>query len=150
MSTKGITPSLANSLRSLAENQLQTQTSRSGALDAGAVGLVSACAAIAAIVLNARSAHHFWIAALALLALSLGLAVRGLLLPGADQTGPPVEGVLNARQTFDDKDLEEGLLIDLATETSANRQALTRKDLLLARALILLVLAIALELAGVQ
>jgi hypothetical protein len=76
--------------------------------------------------------------------------VRGLLLPGADQTGPPVERVLNARQTFDDKDLEEGLLIDLATETSANRQALTRKDLLLARALILLVLAIALELAGVQ
>ncbi|HZL49076.1 MAG TPA: hypothetical protein VFC30_08680 [Solirubrobacteraceae bacterium] len=39
---------------------------------------------------------------------------------------------------------------DLATETFANKQALARKDLLLAKALTLLILAIALELAGVQ
>jgi hypothetical protein len=57
MSTKAITPRLADGLRSLAESQLQTQVSRSGTLDVGALGVVSACVAIAAIVLNVRSAH---------------------------------------------------------------------------------------------
>jgi hypothetical protein len=150
MSTQGITPRLADSLRSLAESQLQTQVSRSGALDAGALGVVSACAAIAAIILSVRSAHHLWIAALALLGLSLGLAVRVLLLQGAEEIGPLVAHILDDRATYDDKTLEGGLLKDLATETLANNQALARKDPLLTRALTLLVLAIALELAGVQ
>jgi hypothetical protein len=97
-----------------------------------------------------KAVHHLWIASLALLGISLGLAVRALFLPGADQTGPPVDGILEARNIYNDKELEEGLLIDLATETSANRQALVRKDLLLARALTLLVLAIVIELAGIQ
>ena len=150
MSTQGITPRLADGLRSLAESQLQTQVSRSGALDAGALGVVSACAAIAAIVLSVRSAHRLWIAVLALLGLSLGLAVRVLLLTGAEQNGPLVADMLDARARNDDAYLEDILLNDLATETLANEQALARKDPLLAWALTLLVLAIVLELAGVQ
>jgi len=150
MSTKTIAPRLADRLCSLAESQLQTQVSRSGTLDVSALGVVSACAAIAAIVLGIRSAHHLWIAALVLLVLAFCLAARALLLPGAKQIGPFVADMLDARETRNDEDLEEKLLRDLATETLANEQALTRKDPLLAAAVTLLVLAIALELAGVQ
>lgn len=150
MSTKPITPRLAESLRSLAEGQLQTQVSRSGTLDVSALGVVSACAAIAAIVLGVRSAHHLWIAALVLLVLSLTLALRALRLPGAEQTGPLVTDILDARAANDDETIEQDLLEDLAAETLANEQAIARKDLLLAKAVTVLVLAIALELAGVQ
>jgi hypothetical protein len=150
MPTQGITPRLADSLRSLAESQLQTQVSRSGTLDAGALGVVSACAAIAAIILSVRSAHHLWIAALTLLGLSLGLAVRALLLQGAEEIGPLLADMLDDRATYDDETIEEALLKDLSTETLANEQALARKDPLLAGAVTLLVIAILLELAGVQ
>ncbi len=152
MPAKAITPRLANSLRSLAESQLQTQVTRSGTFDLGALGVVSVCAAIATIVLTVRSAHNFWIAALVLLllALALGLAVRVLLLPGAAQIGPPVAGLLDARTTDDDETIEEWLLEDLASESLANERALARKDPLLVGAVTLLVLAIALELTGVQ
>lgn len=150
MSTKAITPRLANRLCSLAESQLQTQVSRSGTLDAGALGLVSACAAVAALVLGVRSAHSFWIAALVLLLLALGLAVRALLLPGAEQIGPPLADMLDARASNDDATIEADLLEDLATETSANNQALARKYPLFFAAVSLLVLAIVTELAGVQ
>jgi hypothetical protein len=150
MSTKAVTPRLADRLCSLAESQLQTQVSRSGTLDLGSLGVVSACAAIAAIVLGVRSADHLWIAALVLLVLALGMAVRALLLPGARQIGPPVTDILDARARNDDKTIEEGLLKDLAAETAANKQALARKDPLFFAAVTLLVLAIALELAGVQ
>jgi hypothetical protein len=150
VSTQGITPRLADSLRSLAESQLQTQAARSASVDAGALGVVSACAAIAALILNARSAHHLWIVALTLLALSAGLAVRALLLRGAKQNGPLVGEMLDARASNDDEIIEEGLLKDLATETLANEQALARKDPLLTWAVALLVFAILLELAGIQ
>jgi hypothetical protein len=150
MSTKAITPRLADRLCSLAESQLQTQVSRSGTLDLGALGVVSACAAIAAIVLGVRSAHGFWIGALVLLGLALGLAVRALLLPGAAQIGPPLADMLDARANNDDETIEERLLDDLASETSVNNQALARKDPLFFAAVTLLVLAIVLELAGVQ
>jgi hypothetical protein len=46
--------------------------------------------------------------------------------------------------------LEDILLKDLATETLANEQALARKDPLITRAVALLVIAVLLELAGVQ
>jgi len=150
VATKPITPRFAESLRSLAEGQLQTQVSRSGTLDVSALGVVSACAAIAAIVLGFHSAHHLWIAALVLLVSSLGLALRALHLPGAERTGPLVAGILDARATRDDEDLEDILLADLAAETLANERAIARKDLLLARAVTLLVLAIVFELAGVS
>jgi hypothetical protein len=111
---------------------------------------VSACAAIAAIILNVRSAYHLWIAALALLGLSLGLGVRALLLQGAEEIGPLLADMLDDRATYDDETIEEALLKDLSTETLANEQALARKDPLLAGAVTLLVIAILLEFAGVQ
>lgn len=150
MRTKAITPSLADRLCSLAESQLQTQTARSASVDAGALGVLSACAAIAAIVLSIRSTAHLWIAALALLGLSASLAIRILLLTGAKEIGPLATQILDARGTCDDKELEQSLLEDLADETYTNSKALARKDPLLTWALLLLVFAIALELAGVQ
>jgi hypothetical protein len=150
MSTQGITPRLADSLRSLAESQLQAQASRSASVDAGALGVVSAGAAIAAIILSARSTHHLWIGSLILLGLSVGLAVRSLLLAGAEEIGPLVTDMLDAREVRDDENLEESLLDDLARETLVNNQALARKDPLMTSALALLVLAVLLELGGVQ
>jgi hypothetical protein len=150
MSTKAITPRLADRFCLLAVSQLQTQMSRSGTLDAGALGLVSACAAIAAIVLGVRSAHHLWIAAIVLLVLALGLALRALRLPGAEENGPSVLEMLDARAGNDDEIIEDDLLKDLAEDVHTNERTLARKDRLLARAVTLLVLAIVLELAGVQ
>ncbi|HEY3959443.1 MAG TPA: hypothetical protein VGL68_02935 [Solirubrobacteraceae bacterium] len=122
--------------------------SRSGTLDTSALGVVSACAAIAAIVLGVRSAHHLWIAALILLILALGLALRALRLPGAAQNGPLVADILDARASNKDETVEADMLEDLAAETLVNEHTLARKDRLLASTVILLVLAIALELAG--
>jgi hypothetical protein len=150
MPTKAITPRLVDRLCSLAESQLQIQAARSASVDAGALGVVSACAAIAALILNARSAHHLWIAALVLLGASASLAVRALLLAGAEGIGPFVGDMVDAHSHNDDTYLEDVLLKDLATETLANNQALARKDPLLARAVALLVIAILLELVGVQ
>jgi apolipoprotein N-acyltransferase len=150
MSTETITPRLADRFCLLAVSQLQTQMSRSGTLDTSALAVVSACAAIAAIVLGVRSAHHLWIAALAMLILALGLALRALRLPGAEENGPSVVEMLDARASNDDALLEESLLEDLAEDVHTNEQTLDRKDRLLARAVTLLVFAIALELAGVQ
>jgi hypothetical protein len=148
MSTQPITPRFAESLRLLAASQLQAQVSRSGTLDAGALGVMAIDAAVAAIVVGTRDTCGLWIVALALLGLSLGVAVRTLLRPGARLTGPLVADMLNARATRADEDLEEELLEDLAMETLANEQALARKDPMIAVAVALLVLAIVIELAG--
>jgi hypothetical protein len=150
VSPQAITPRLADRLCSLAESQLQTQAARSAALDGGALGVMAVNAAVAAIVIGTRGKYDLWIVALALLGLSLGLAVHVLRLPGTEQNGPPVAEILDARANNDDAAIEEGLLEDLATETLANEQALARKDPLLARAVTLLVLAIVLALTGVQ
>jgi hypothetical protein len=149
MPTKRIAPRLADRLCSLAESQLQTQAARSASVDAGALGIVSACVAIAALVLSTRSAYYLWIAALVLLGMSAGLAVRALLLRGAREIGPLVIDVLDAHEACDDEGLEDVLLEDLAAETLANEQALAHKDPLIAWALALLALAVLFELAGV-
>jgi hypothetical protein len=148
MSTNAITPRFAESLRLLAASQLQTQVSRSGTLDAGALGVMAVDAAVAAIVVDTRGTYDLWIVALALLWLSLAVAVWTLLGPGAKQNGPLVADMLDARASNDDAYLEEVLLKDLAAETLANEQALARKDPMIAWALALLVLAIAIGLLG--
>jgi hypothetical protein len=107
-------------------------------------------AGVATIIIGTRGSYDLWIFALALLGLSLGVAVRTLLGPGAKQNGPLVAGMLDARARNDDTCLEDVLLEDLATETLANEQALARKDPLIAWAVAPLILAIALDLAGVQ
>src|ERR1700730_12510968 len=99
MSRKAITPRFAERLCSLAESQLQMQTARSAALDGGALGVIAVDAGVAAIIIGARGAYDLWIVALALLGLALGLAVRTLRLPGAEETGPSVADMREARET---------------------------------------------------
>jgi hypothetical protein len=148
MSTKPITPGLAGSLRSLAVSQLQMQTVRSAALDGGALGVVAVDAAIAALIVDTGGTHHFEILALALLGLSLALAVAALRLPGAEQTGPSVEGIHDARDKKDDSVLEDVLFEGLAEDLGTNERALARKVTLFNGALTFLVLAIVIELVG--
>jgi len=150
VSTRSTKPDPSEWLRLLTGSRLQTQVSRSGTLDGGALGVVSACAAIAAIVLGVHSANHLWIAALVLLVLALGLALRALRLPGAKQNGPSVLKMLDARASNDDEIIEDDLLKDLAKDVQSNERTIARKDRLLAWAVAMLVLAIVLELAGVQ
>jgi hypothetical protein len=150
MSTKPITPGLADRFCLLAVSQLQTQMARSGTLDTSALGVVSACAAIAAIVLGLRSAHHLWIAALVLLVVALGMALRALRVPGAEENGPSVLEMLDVRASNDDETIEGDLLKDLAEDVHTNERTLARKNLQLSRAVTMLVLAIALELTGVR
>lgn len=148
MSTNAITPRLADWFCLLAVSQLQTQVSRSGTLDASALGVMAVDAAIGAIVVGTGGAHNLWILALVLLVLSVGVAVRTLLGPGAKQNGPSVTEMLDARASNNDETIEENLLEDLAAETLVNEQALARKDPMIAWALALLVLAIVIELGG--
>jgi hypothetical protein len=143
-----ITPRLAESLYLLAVGQLQMQTARSAALDGGALGVVAVDAAVAAIVIGTRGMYYLWIVALILIGMSLGLAVRALRLPGAQETGPSVAGTLEVRESQDERKLEEWILNDLACDVEINNEALVRKGPLFDRALILLVLAIILELTA--
>jgi hypothetical protein len=148
MPTKAITPRLADRLCSLAESQLQAQAARSAALDGGALGVMAVDAALAAIVIGTRGGYDLWIVALVLLALSLGVAVSVLRLPGTEQNGPLVVEILEARRTNDDSTIEEQLLDDLAHETLTNENALARKDPLMTSAVTCLIIGIVLELAA--
>jgi hypothetical protein len=142
-----VAPRLADALCALAESQLQIQASQSAALDGGAFGMMGVDAAIAAITVGVKSASHLWIASLILLGLSFGLAVRALLRRGAKQIGPFAIDMLNARDTYDDDQLAQRLLRDLATDVLANQWALSRKAPLLTGALALMALAVLCELA---
>jgi hypothetical protein len=74
--------------------------------------------------------------------------VHTLRLPGAERTGPVVEGIYEARKTKDDNELEESLREDLAEDIRTNTQTLARKGPLFDRALTFLVLALLVELAA--
>jgi hypothetical protein len=148
MNARGITPGLASTLRSLAVGQLQMQTSRSSTLDAVAIGMMGIDLAMAAIVIGVQSAHHLWIASLAMISLSFGLAMRVLLLEGANRDGPLVVDVLDARASRDDATLDVSVLENLAIDILADRRALARKKRPIRSALTLLALAILLELVG--
>ncbi len=148
MPTHGSSPPLTDRLCSLAESQLQMQTSRSAALDAGALGVMALDAALAAVIIGTRGAYDLWIAALTLLGLSLGLAVRALRILGAEETGPSVAHLREDRETHDEHQITESLLADLTAGIRNNDHALARKAVLFDRALIVLVLAILIDLAG--
>jgi hypothetical protein len=139
---------LAESLRSLAVSQLQMQTVRSAALDGGALGVMAVDAAIATLIVDTGGTHHFWIPALALLGLSLGLAVTAVRLTGAEETGPSVADTLEARETQDDRELEASFLADLAEDIRTNEQTLSRVSPVVNGSLTFLVLAIVIELVG--
>jgi hypothetical protein len=150
MSTRAITPRLADRLnrRLLAASQLQIQAARSVALDASALGVMAIDAAVAAIVIGARGSYDLWILAVVLLGCSLGLAVRSLRLPGAERTGPSVTDTPEAPESEDEHSPEDSLLNDLAEDSETNEHALGGKEPPFDRALIFLLLAILVELAG--
>ncbi len=147
MPTHENTSLLTDRLCSLAESQLQIQTSRSSALDAGALGVMALDAALATIILSTGTTH-LATAALTLVGLSLSLAAGALSLPDAGQTGPSVPDTLAARQANGDRKLEDSFLTDLAEDLSTNEQALARKAPLFNAALALLMLALVIDLAA--
>jgi lysylphosphatidylglycerol synthetase-like protein (DUF2156 family) len=138
---------LAASLRSLAECQLLMQTSRSAALDTGALGAMALDAALATIVLSIGRTH-LWILALSLLGLSLTLAAGVLSLPGAERTGPSITRMRRDRANRDDSDALERLLDGLEQDIHTNDRAIVRKATLFDGAITLLLFAIVVALAG--
>ena len=139
---------LIGELSSLARDKLKTQSGRSVALDAGALGVMVLDVALATTVLETRGAYDLWIAALALLGLSFGLAIRALRLAGAEETGPPVARLSEDRETRVARQIRESMLEDLTEEVDTNDLALARKAVLFDRALIVMALAILIDLAG--
>jgi hypothetical protein len=97
---------------------------------------------------RAASVHQVWSIALAAIGLSLGLALRALLVKGGKRAGPLVADILYDRETHDDEELEQWLIEDLAADMIVNRRALARKMPLLTGAIALMGLAIILAFAG--
>jgi hypothetical protein len=141
-------PPPSDRLLSFAERQLQLQTSRSVALDAGALGLMVLDTALGTYLHAGGGAYALWIAALTLLGLSFALAAGALSLPGAEETGPFAPDMFEARETRDDPQIEAWLVEELTDDLRANRRALARKALLFNMALRLLLLAVTAGLAG--
>jgi hypothetical protein len=139
---------LTSELCALARDQLGMQTARSGTLNAGALAVMAIDAALAIFVIDTSGADGLWIAALALLGLSFALAIRALRLTDVKETGPSVARLREDRETHDDHRLTESLLEDLATDIQLNDRILARTATLFNRALITLVLAILIDLAG--
>ncbi len=139
---------LTDRLCSLAESQLQMQTSRSTALDAGALGVMALDIALSTIVTETEGAYDLWVAALMLLSLSFGLAIQALWLKGTRATGPSVARLREERETHTARQLRESMLEDLTEDLQTNEHTLARKVVLFERALIVLVLAILIDLAG--
>jgi len=148
MSTKAIAPRFSEDLFPLTLHRLQRQTARSGALDGRALGVIFIDALLAATITVGAGVYELWILALVLLGLSFGLAFKALRNPGAEQIGPCLGDVLNARDTHDDRTIREWLLDDLIDDVETNEEALARKGPLIGRALTFMVLAILVDLAG--
>jgi hypothetical protein len=130
----------------LARDKLKTQTSHAVGLDTNILGVMALDMALGAIVLSSGRTS-LWVAALALLCLSLTLAAGALSLPGAKRTGPSTAR-LREHAAIDDDELLQRLLDGLEWDARANDRALVPKARLFHVALTLLMFAIVLELAG--
>jgi len=139
---------LIGELSALARDKLRTQAGRSVALDAAALGLMLLDVALATAVLETRGAYELWIAALAALGLSFGLAIRALRRKGAEDTGPSVARLSKDRDTRKARQLRESMLEELARGVRVNDRALARKTILFDRALIVMALGVLIDLAG--
>lgn len=146
MRDRPISSSLAASLQSLAQCQLQGQMSRSVALDGGAIGVMGVDAALAAVVIGLPYTHRLGLFALVLLNISLVIAMAALLTVGATDMGPAIGEVLSDRSHRSGDDIERNLLEDLASRVAVNQSALDRKERRLTAALALILVAIACEL----
>lgn len=134
-------------LRLLTGNRLQTQVSRSGVIEGGALGVMGVDVAVALIVLGAGGAYDLSILALLLLGCSFSLAMRALLLPGAEEAGPSLDAMRRGRESKDARELEDSLLDDLEEDLEINDRAVSRKTLLFEHALRFLASATLVELA---
>jgi glucose-6-phosphate-specific signal transduction histidine kinase len=139
---------LTGELSSLARDQLKTQSGRSTALDAGALGLMVLDVALATTVLETGGAYDLWIAAPALLGLSFGLAIQALRRKGATETGSSVARLSEYGETRSARQIRELMREELTEEVDINDHALARKAVLFDRALIVMALAILIDLAG--
>jgi hypothetical protein len=148
MSAKPPKPEPSEWLRLLTGNRLQTQVSRSGVLEGGALGVMGVNVAVALIVLGAGGAYDLSILPLLLLGCSFSLAMRALRLPSAEEAGPSLDAMRRGRESKDARELEDSLLDDLEEDIEANEHALVRKTLLSKHALTFLASAILVELAG--
>lgn len=148
MTKTPIDATLAASLQSLAECQLQIQTSRAAALDAGAVGLMGVNAAIAASIAVVHGTTGLSIVALVLTCISFVALSSALLMQDANGIGPCITEVIVNLGEDSDSNPVRAILDDLAGCVLANRRALRRKEPRLANALVLTLVAVLVELAG--
>ncbi len=139
---------LIGELSGLARDKLRTQSGRSTALDAGALGLMLLDVALATAVLETRGAYELWIAALAVLGLSFGLAIQASRRKGATQTGPSGARLSEYRESRDARQIRELMRAELTEEVDINEHAVDRKAVLFDRALIVMALGVLIDLAG--
>jgi hypothetical protein len=154
MPDHGTDPLFVSELCALARDKLKQQTARTAALDTNTVGVMVLDVGLGAIVLSSGRTS-LWVAALTVLCLSLALAAGALSLPGAKLTGPSTARLRRERSgpsgrcaTIDDADPLQRLLDGLEWDARANDRANAPKAMLFHVALILLMSAIVLELAG--
>jgi hypothetical protein len=139
---------LIGELSALARDKLRTQSGRSVALDAGALGLMLLDVALATAVLETRGAYELWIAALAVLGLSFALAIQASRRKGATATGPSIARLSEERETRGARQIRESMREDLTEAVDTNDLALARKAVLFDRALIVMALGVLIDLAG--
>lgn len=128
--------------------QLLKQSQLATTYDAQALGTMAFDAAFAALVVSAKAHAYFWVVSLAMLVLSVLFASVALLAGGAEDSGPNIKDVLGSRGAWDDDVLETQVVEDLRVDIDANEDNLDAKTRWAQRALLLLVLALALELVG--
>jgi hypothetical protein len=149
MSTRSRKPEPSEWLRLLTGSRLQTQVSRSGVLDAGALGVMAVDVAVALIVIGGGGGtYNLAILALLLLGLSFSLAMRALRMRSAKESGPSLAAMRRARESEDAREFEDSLLDDLEEDLETNDRAIASKILLFEHALKFLAFAILGELVG--
>lgn len=148
MSAHGSAPGPTDALRSLAQAQLQVQASRAASLDARAIGVMGVDAALTTILGDADFAEALQVAALLLLSLSAGLALRCVLLDIGERMGPPLARLMAVRELSGAAAVEMSILRWMAADLQANERALARKAPRLTEALVFMALAILLTLMG--
>lgn len=139
---------LAHSLQSLAESQLQSQLSRRAALDATAAAIMGLDAVIAAAIGGVGAQNGLSTAAVALLGLSFSIVATVLLTRGADDMGPLVTEVMARRSARSDQELVVDLLDDLAARIAANQLALSRKEPRITAGLVLTLIGVLAVIVG--
>ncbi len=143
-----IDATLASSLQSLAECQLQIQTSRASALDAGVVGLMGVDAAIAASIVGVHGVTDLWIIALVLICASFAGVSTALLIQVQTESGH-----LSLKSSRDEMPVPitsscvASLMISLLLYSPTGVR-LTGRSRRLANALVLTLIAVLVELAS--